>query len=121
MTKIQKETYWMDCIQQCRMSGLSDYAWCHQNGISASSFYYHIKQLRKKGSQAPLPVQKISQRQEVVPIHYNELQKTETAVQEKQKDSVGIRLEFKDAVLNINNGADPAIIAATLKILQQLC
>jgi hypothetical protein len=33
MTKAQKDEYWMDCIQQCRVSGLSDYAWCSQNGI----------------------------------------------------------------------------------------
>ena len=51
MTKAEKDKYWMDCIQQCRVSGLSDYAWCNQNGISTSSFYYNIKRLRTKASQ----------------------------------------------------------------------
>lgn len=48
MTKAQKDEYWMNCIQQCRVSGLSDYAWCNKNGISISSFYYNIKRLRSK-------------------------------------------------------------------------
>ena len=43
MTKAEKDNYWMDCIQQCRVSGMSDYAWCNQNGISISSFYYNVR------------------------------------------------------------------------------
>ena len=48
MTKAEKDNYWMDCIQQCRVSGMSDYAWCNQNGISISSFYYNVRRLRTK-------------------------------------------------------------------------
>ncbi len=76
MTKAQKDKYWMNCIQQCRVSGLSDHAWCHQNGISTSSFYYNIKRLRMKASDVPVPVSKVAVKQEVVPIHYNELPET---------------------------------------------
>ena len=32
MTKAEKDKYWLDCIQQCRVSGMSDYTWCNQNG-----------------------------------------------------------------------------------------
>ena len=53
MTKAQKDKYWMDCIQQCRVSGLSDQA-----------------------SDVPVPVSKVAVKQEVVPIHYNELPET---------------------------------------------
>lgn len=28
---------WMSLVTQCRQSGLSDAAWCEQNGISSSS------------------------------------------------------------------------------------
>jgi len=74
MTKAQKDEYWMSCIQQCRVSGLSDYAWCNKNGISISSFYYNIKRLRNKASVIPATIPKVIDKQEVVPIHYNELQ-----------------------------------------------
>ena len=69
MTKAQKDKYWMDCIQQCRISGLSDHAWCHQNGISTSSFYYNIKRLPMKASDVPVPVSKVAAKQEVSLYH----------------------------------------------------
>ena len=121
MTKAEKNKYWMDCIQQCRVSGLSDYAWCHQNGISTSSFYYNIKRLRIKASAVPASVAKVVEKQEVVPVHYNELQETKVVLPKKNSDSVAIRLEYNGIVMAISNDADAAIIKATLSALQQLC
>lgn len=40
MTRTKKDKHWMDCIQQFRVISMSDNAWCSQNGISVSSFYY---------------------------------------------------------------------------------
>ncbi len=121
MTKAQKDEYWMDCIQQCRVSGLSDYAWCSQNGIPTSSFYYNIKRLRKKASMIPDSVPKALEKTEVVPIHYNELQETKVVLPKKHMDSIAIHLEYNGFVLAIRNDADTAIIAATLNALRQLC
>ena len=121
MTKAQKDEYWMDCIQQCRVSSLSDYAWCSQNGIPTSSFYYNIKRLRKKASMIPDSVPKVLEKTEVVPIHYNELQETKAVLPKKQTDRIAIHLEYNGFVLDISNNADAAIIAATLNALQQLC
>ena len=121
MTKAEKDKYWMDCIQQCRVSGLSDYAWCNQNGISTSSFYYNIKRLRTKASAVPTSVPKVVGKPEVVPIHYNELQETKVVLPKKHSDSVAIRLEYNGAIMAISNDADAAIIKATLSALQQLC
>lgn len=39
---------WFDLIQKCRASVKTDYQWLQENNISASTFYYHIRQLRKK-------------------------------------------------------------------------
>ena len=39
---------WMALITECRQSGLSDAAWCEQQGISVSSFYNAATRLRKK-------------------------------------------------------------------------
>lgn len=121
MTKAQKDKYWLDCIHQCRVSGLSDYEWCHQNGISTSSLYYNIKRMRKKASEVPLSVSKVVEKQEVVPIHYNELQETKAVLPKKQSDTVAIRLEYNGAIMAISNDADAALIKATLTALQQLC
>lgn len=121
MTKTQKDEYWMNCIQQCRISGLSDYAWCHQNGISASSFYYNIKRLRMKASVVPASVPKVVEKPEIVPIHYKKLQETNVVLPKNQMDTIAIRLEYNGVVMSISNDADASIIAATLKALQQLC
>lgn len=121
MTKTQKDKYWMDCIQRCRVSGLSDYAWCHQNGISTSSFYYNIKRLRMKASAIPASVPKVVAKPEIVPIHYNELQETNVVLPKKQTDSIAIRLEYNGVVMAISNDADTSIITATLNALRQLC
>lgn len=121
MTKDQKDKYWMDCIQSCRVSGLSDYAWCIQNGVSTSSFYYNIKRLRKKASAVPASVPKVVEKQEVVPVHYNELPETKVVNPKNSTDSIAVRLEYRGAVMAISNDADASIIHATLSALQQLC
>ena len=121
MTKAQKDEYWMDCIQRCRVSGLSDYAWCLQNGISTSSFYYNIKRLRKKASSVPASIPKVVEKQEVVPVHYNELPETKVVSPKKESDLIAIRLEYHGVIMAISNDADAAIIQATLLALQQLC
>ncbi len=121
MTKAQKDQYWLDCIQKCRVSGLSDYAWCHHNGVSTSSFYYNIKRLRMKASAVPASVPKVVEKQEVVPVHYNELSETKVLNPNNPSDFIAIRLEFHGVVMAISNDADAAIIRATLSALQQLC
>ena len=121
MTKAQKDQYWLDCIQKCRVSGLSDYAWCHQHNVSTSSFYYNIKRLRRKASVVPASVPKVVEKQEVVPVHYNELSETKVLNPNHPSDSIAICLEFHGVVMAISNDADAAVIRATLSALQQLC
>lgn len=93
MTKAEKDKYWMDCIQQCHVSGLSDYAWCNQNGISTSSFYYNMKRLSMKASAVLASVPKVVEKRDVVPIHYKELRETKVALPKMHSDPVAIRLE----------------------------
>ena len=44
---------WFDLITLCRQSGLSDYDWCKNHDIPASSFYNAVSKLRKKAVQLP--------------------------------------------------------------------
>ena len=34
---------WLELVTSCRQSGLTDAAWCHENGISPSCFYVSAK------------------------------------------------------------------------------
>lgn len=39
---------WLQLIQECRSSGLTDRTWCEQHGILVSSFYNAVKRLTMK-------------------------------------------------------------------------
>lgn len=43
MNKSERDKYWTELIQTCRVSGLSDYEWCRMNHISTSSFYIMLR------------------------------------------------------------------------------
>ncbi len=47
---------WLQIINECRRSGLSDREWCEQHDISLSTFYNTISRLRKKSYTIPKPV-----------------------------------------------------------------
>ena len=65
---------WMELVNECRQSGLTDAAWCNEHGISPSCFYNAVTRLRKRACQIPDPVGKastldlISHKQDVVQI-----------------------------------------------------
>jgi hypothetical protein len=121
MTKEEKNKYWMECIQNCRVSGMSDYEWCHRNGIPTSSFYYNVKRLRMNACAIPAAVSKTVEKQEVVPVHYNELPENKTVLLENDISAAAVKVEYNGVVVSIGNHADNPVIMATLKALLQLC
>lgn len=42
-----KLQYWLNIIHECRTSGLTNQAWCEQNGIHLKSYYYWLARIRK--------------------------------------------------------------------------
>ena len=63
---------WLDLIQECRTSGLTDKAWCEQQHIQRSNFYYQIRRLRKKACEIPdNPVSSCQEHHEVVAIDFS--------------------------------------------------
>ena len=47
MSTTLNDSFWLERITQCRSSGLTDRQWCIENGIPVSTFYYHVRALRK--------------------------------------------------------------------------
>ena len=60
MSKTLNDEHWLNLITQCRSSGLTDRQWCIENGVPVSTFYYHIRTLRKKVCEVPKAVDAIS-------------------------------------------------------------
>lgn len=121
MNKSERDKYWTELIQTCRVSGLSDYEWCRMNHISTSSFYYNVKKLRMAACNDAAAVVLVHEKQEVVPIHYNELKDNNSTIPNYCDEKSDIKIEFNEYSIAINNSADSRIIAATLNALQQIC
>lgn len=67
----ENDAVWPERIQQCRTSGLPDYIWCKENGIAASTFYYHVRKLRENACEVPAPkAAACREKHEVVPIEW---------------------------------------------------
>ena len=119
--KYERDKYWSELIHTCRASGLSDYEWCRINHIATSSFYYNVKRLRMAACNDAAAVVPVQEKQEAVPIHYNDLKETICTVTNCSDDKPDIKIEFNGYSIAINNSADSRIIAATLNALQQIC
>ena len=53
MSTTSNDEHWLKLITQCRSSGLTDRQWGIENGIPVSTFYYHVRALRKKACEVP--------------------------------------------------------------------
>ena len=118
-------------IKECRQSGLSDYQWCHQNGIPSSTFYNWIKQLRKSAcsSEPVIPERSVSvatPKQEIVKINVadapQEVLCQPYPLESTSNGSASIELSFKGCNIKIHNDANPNLLAHTINLLRgSLC
>ena len=115
---------WLDLIQECRSSGLSDKCWCQEHHIHTSNFYYQIRRLRQKACEIPEPVHSsFSEKQEVVQLSFEEPAACPSSAQPKSDtipDSV-IKITYHSFQIEITNAADRETIFHTLSVLQDLC
>ena len=120
------DRHWFDLIQECRTSGKSDRQWLAENNISSPTFYYHIKQLRKKSCEIPANTTScVPQIQEVVPLVIEDIHPDQPAVLSPElitkPESSVIKLTLKGVTLEITNNATQSIIQNTIAALQLLC
>ena len=124
---------WMSLITQCRQSGLSDSAWCEQNGIPSSSFYNAVSRLRKQACDIPeavssVPVMDLTARQDIVRINIvpdvlpaepsrNEVPVMQVLPEHLDKSHM-IEITFEDSHIGISNGADPHLLESLIRILR---
>lgn len=120
----KSDSDWLDIIQECRTSGLSDSAWCHKNNIPSSSFYSAIKRLRCKACSIPAANNEIrNDIQEVVPISFNEPVTTyrTPATLESSVDNSAIQIVVNDYRIQISNSCAKETIKNTLLALREIC
>lgn len=121
------EQEWMDLIVECRKSGLSDRAWCQQQGIAPNTFYYHVKQLRERACVIPdiISDNTSEQIQEVVPIEIQNLNVYESqrtaSLANDHVDDVAIIVDYHGVNVKVINNASGSVIYETLNALRELC
>ena len=119
MSTTSNDEHWLNLITQCRSSGLTDRQWCIKNGIPVSTFYYHVRTLRKKACEVPEAVDAAAQKQEVVQIPTWEMEQhaSDTAA----FHTPSICLEMQGIRIEIHEQAGADVIRNTLLALRQLC
>ena len=120
----EKDRYWLSIIQECRASGKSDYQWLQEHNISSPTFYYHVKQLRKKACEIPERNQLCTvETQEVVPLIIEDttMDVPVTTHQETINLPLALRLNVNGITIEITNTATQETIQNTLSALQCLC
>lgn len=123
------EQQWMEIIQSCRTSGMTDKAWCDQYGISTTSLYRHIRKLKAGNTAVPgHDAAAAREKHEVVPLRmadsekgldcFNEMCQTSRMMPE---GPCGIRVSVGPFRLDILNNASQSVLQDTLRILRGIC
>lgn len=122
----ESDRRWYDLIHQCRTSGKSDRQWLMENDISAPTFYYHVKQLRKKACEIPANTFfGVAEKQEVVPLIIDDLplpvNHSSASESHFNSDEIAVRLTIRNVTVEITNQATQSVIKNTVSALQHLC
>lgn len=122
----ESDRRWYDLIQQCRTSGISDRQWSLENNICSPTFYYHVKQLRKKACEIPEnSCNTASQTQEVVPLVIDDMPpaKPKSVIMESDSPSneTALRLTVQGVTMEITNQAAQTLIQNVISALRYSC
>jgi len=124
----ESDRRWFDLILECRTSGKSDRQWLLENNIKSPTFYYHVKQLRKKSCEIPENTSDESAVvQDIVPLIIEDIspavneRTTCSSLPVQTSDDTAIRLSLKGITVEITNNASQVLIQNTLSALQLLC
>ena len=122
----ESDRHWYDLIQQCRTSGKSDRQWLLENNICSPTFYYHVKQLRKKACDIPESAcNVVGQVQEVVPLVIEDmpLSKSQTVSKkvEPPSNEVALCLTVQGVTMEITNQATQTLIQNVISAFRYTC
>lgn len=114
---------WEELIRQCKSSGLSDYEWCRQNGISSSTFYRHLDKFHDATELADIKAKKPVIHQEVVPliIRDEDSDFPFESARDLTAELPSVKVRIGNTSIEISNNADSRIILDVLRAAASLC
>ena len=117
---------WSAMIQTCKASGLTVKAWCEENGIGKKTYYYRLKRVRLATLQEPKKISEGFQSAGVSPPAFAKLSlgvENENIIMPDipTQGTLALTVRMGPVMIDINNGANHETIAATLRVLQEIC
>lgn len=122
---------WMDLVTECRQSGLTDAAWCHEHEIAPSCFYNAVSRLRKRACRIPDPSGKAStldltsHKQDVVQIAIEPDKSPAELVSMEQNNSLyldnshTIEIEANGLRIRMSNDVQPVLLRTLMDVLRE--
>ena len=117
---------WMELVNTCRASGLSDKDWCDQNNISINSFYNAVHRLRIHAYQIPnqacnKQIINLTTVPDVVKVDIvDEGSPQEITVPEPTPhidNSYTVEILIGEAVIRFSNNADPKLAGKIIRMI----
>ena len=110
--------HWEEKSRQCCNSGMTVKAWCESQNINIKSYYYWQKRVREAaGKSLPACQQAAEEAAAGIQPVFTELALRET----KFCCGAAVTVRFHDAVIEIQNGADAAIVQNALQAIKSIC
>ncbi len=88
---------WQKRILDCQNSGMSVKAWCHENGITTGTYYFHLRKIRES----------VLEENRIVPLE-----------NPKPMSSSGIHIESGDITITLPETVSPEQLTAVLSALK---
>ena len=132
---------WATQVNECRQSGLPVKRWCKENGVAVKSYYYHLKRVREElldayesgnTTQIQRPARldgtSIAPRSAFNACNEGELPSTVNAAAMPvfaalpipQSKNAPVTVWLGGYAVDIQNGADDAVVAQVLKVVSRL-
>ncbi len=92
---------WKQIIQECRRSGLSNKAYCQQQGISEKTYYYWLRKVRTAAAEQAAP--------QIMEIEA-----------EPESRAEKLYIQYRGAEMRLPAKTDMEAVAAVLRSVQQL-
>ena len=103
---------WTELVKDCKSSGETVAAWCEEKGVCPKTYYYWQKKVREAACQ------ELTLRQET---GLEALPFAECKLSNESDSDAAVKLRLSCGTLEIQNGADAAVIENTLRALKNLC
>ena len=105
---------WAQMIQDCQQSGLSIREWCKENGVSTKTYYYRRKRVREE----LLDTMEVGKELQLAPMRPEGPVFATFPMPQGKGAAVSVCLG--GYTVDIQNGADCAIVEQVLKVVSRL-